>query len=210
MATVDQDRQFGLPGPADVGEGVESGAHSPAGVEDVVDHDHAAVRYVGRDLGHGCVVDRAQGTVIPVFADVELADRDLDAFELGNELTEKTGQVDSTGVNADDDNGFRAAMALEDLMGDAANGSLDVLAVHHLGHRLDANGTLPISLLPGLTGPRFKGESTLADHPLSFVIGTASCHMRACVSQFGDGQVRGARANAASTPLTKAPDRSVE
>ena len=47
-------------------------------------------------------------------------------------------------------------------MGDAANGSLDVLAVHHLGHRLDADGTLPISLLPGLTGPCFKGETDLS------------------------------------------------
>jgi hypothetical protein len=107
-------------------------------------------------------MDRAQGTVIAVVGDVELADRDLYAFELGNELTEKTGQVDSTGVDADDDDGFRAAVTLEDLMGDAANGSLDVLAVHHLRHRLDADGTLPISLLPGLTGPCFKGEATLA------------------------------------------------
>ena len=96
--------------------------------------------------------------VVPIFADVELTDRDLDSFELGNELAEETGQVDAPGVDADDDDGFGAAMALEDLMGDAANGSLDVLAVHHLGHRLDADGTLPISLLPGLTGPCLKAR----------------------------------------------------
>jgi hypothetical protein len=79
--------------------------------------------------------------------------------------------MDASGVDADDHNGFGATMALEDLMGDAANGSLDVLAVHHLGHRLDADGTLPISLLPGLTGPCFKGKTTLADQCRSVSFG---------------------------------------
>ena len=86
----------------------------------------------------------------------------------------------------------RAAMALEDLMGDAANGALDVLAVHHLGHRLDANGTLPISLLPGLTGPCFKGESTLADHPLSFAGGPPAVNLHVCpnLEMSGSGSPR--------------------
>ena len=43
MAAVDEDRQFGLAGPADIGQGIEGGAHGSAGVEHVVDHDHAAV-----------------------------------------------------------------------------------------------------------------------------------------------------------------------
>jgi len=110
---------------------------------------------------------RTEGTVVPVFADVELTDRDFDSFELGNEVAEETGQVYAPGVDADDHGRFGATMALEDLMGDAANGSLDVLAVHHLGHRLDADGTLPICLLPGLTGPCFKGKTTLAGRMVS-------------------------------------------
>jgi len=43
MAAIDQDRQFGLAGPANVGQGIEGGAYGPARVEDVVDHDDTAV-----------------------------------------------------------------------------------------------------------------------------------------------------------------------
>ena len=52
-------------------------------------------------------MDWTQGTVVAVVGDVELADRNFYAFELGYELTEKTGQMHPTGVDADDDDGFR-------------------------------------------------------------------------------------------------------
>ena len=56
---------------------------------------------------------RAQSTVVPIFADVELTDRDLDTFEFGYELAEETGQVDATSMDADDHDGLSTTMALE-------------------------------------------------------------------------------------------------
>jgi hypothetical protein len=67
-------------------------------------------------------------------------------------------------VNAHDDHVFGSTVTFQDLVCDAADGSPDVVAVHHLRHRLapDTERAGPISLLPGLTGPCFKGVPTLA------------------------------------------------
>lgn len=170
MAPIHQDRQLGPVGPPDIGEGVEGGPDRAARVQDVVDDDHALVRDVGGDVGRRRFVTlppapiiSAQTPVVPVLTDVELTHRHLDAFEVGDETPQESGQMDTSCVDPDDDDRLGAAVALQDLVGDATDGSLDVLAVHHLWQRgSDAatisGGTLPISLLPGLTGPCLKAR----------------------------------------------------
>ena len=61
-------------------------------------------------------------------------------------LAQHLGQEGTPGVDPDQDDVVGATVGLEYLVGDAAEGTLDVVARHHLWHLV----------LPGLTGPLLK------------------------------------------------------
>ena len=85
MPAVDQDGEADAAGPPQVHQRVHRRPDRPAGVEDVVDQHDRATRDVEGDPR---LVDlgslRGEADVVAIEGDVQDADRDLDALDLGD------------------------------------------------------------------------------------------------------------------------------
>ena len=121
----------------EVRERVERCSDAATGEEHVVDeHDPAAVdiRWYVRSLNPRREFHLRQ--VVAVKADIEGADRNGTALELLEGRGKPVGDRDAPRAHADDDYVFDAAVALDDLMGDAADsaayifGGKDDVIVH--------------------------------------------------------------------------------
>ena len=121
-----------------------------SGEQHVVDqHDRASLQRHGY-RGDVTRDDRSQTDVVAMEADVERADRHrlLDGGEHPGQLV---GDPDATALQADQHDAVGAVVALDDLVGDAGEGTADVVGTQHLSrpHRWRHD------FLPriGLTGP---------------------------------------------------------
>ena len=108
MAAVDEDRQLDAARTTQVHDGVESGADGTARIQDVVhQHDAFAVDAKGNVGG----VDRGSeigSVVIAVEADVEAAERNVDALDLLDLLDELLCQKVAARDDADQSEVFTA------------------------------------------------------------------------------------------------------
>src|SRR5699024_7402513 len=167
VAAVDEDREAHDPGAAVVGQGVEGGTHGAAGVEHVVDeHDDPAVD-AGR--GEARLVRRARGAaaqVVAVHRHVEGADGHRLPLDLADELAESPRELHAAAGDAEQDDVLGTLVALDDLVGDAAQrpgdvpGGEDLASGWWVGRAggLDEVRTHARSdLLPCLTGQVVKG-----------------------------------------------------
>ena len=136
MAPVDEDRELHGPRPADVAQRVQSRADGASGVEDIVDEDDQGA--VDAPLRNGGVLEgtgRLEVEVVAVERDVQRAVRDRDAGEFVDLLSQPRGQGDAPGGDAEEDDFRRTGWIiqsglLDDLMGDAGDGSTDVRCGH--------------------------------------------------------------------------------
>ena len=130
VAAVDQDGQLHGLRPADLGERVERGTDRAAGVEHVVDEHHGlAVDAARRDVGRHQRPGGLEAQVVAVHGDVERADRHRDALDRGHPFGDPLGQGYAARGNPEQDQVGGAAVALEDLVGDAGEGPGDVTGV---------------------------------------------------------------------------------
>ena len=116
--------------PADVVQRVEGGADRASGEEHVVDQDDdlvvdAAVGDLRREQRPGGL----QAQVVAVHRDVERPARHGGALDGGDPLGDPLGERDAARRDAEQDEVVGALVALEDLVGDAAQGPGDVARV---------------------------------------------------------------------------------
>lgn len=147
VAAVNEDCQLNTARTAQIHDGVQSGANGTARIQDVVhQHDALAVNAKGNVGG----VDRGSeigSVVIAVEADVEAAERNVDALDLLDLLGEFLCQKVAARDDADQSEVFTALVALENLVRDAGHRSIDGGLVHddRLGE------VVPIDLLPHMS-----------------------------------------------------------
>ena len=135
MAAVDEDGELHGARPADVAQRVQGRADGATGIEDVVDQDHE--RAVDAALGNRRVLQRPRGLAVEVVAverDVEGTVRNGDVGEFLDLVREARGQGDAPGRDAEEDDARRVGTVecglLNDLMGDAGDGAVDVRCGH--------------------------------------------------------------------------------
>jgi hypothetical protein len=83
--------------------------------------------------------------VVAVEGDVELAERDLRAGELGDPAAQALGERDAARVDADEGDALELGVALDDLVRDARQRALDVIGIEDslgFGGLRAAQGTL--------------------------------------------------------------------
>ncbi|GAB3690627.1 hypothetical protein GCM10028793_08180 [Nocardiopsis oceani] len=149
VAPVDEDGELDRARAPEVAEGVEGGANGAAGEEDVVDEDDdAVVEAAGGDLRLAEGPCGGQAEVVAVHRDVEGSDGDAEVLDppdaLGKALRERYAARGDT----EEGDVFAALGALEDLVGDAGQCPVDLVAVEdgpgavgHLGWRWGSTGT---------------------------------------------------------------------
>jgi len=122
-----------------VEERVEGGANGAAGVEHIVAEDnipalHVAAKGAGRD-------DRAYiggGEVVAIELDVEGASLDRALLDVGDEFAEALSERNSAALDADQGEVFAAVALLDDFVGKAHQGALNLRGGHQPA--LDAEG----------------------------------------------------------------------
>jgi len=75
--------------------------------------------------------------VVAVQADVQRTDGDIDVLDLADARRQPSRQVHAAGQDADEHEVSRAAVALDDLVGDAAKGAVDVGRLENDGFRAE-------------------------------------------------------------------------
>ena len=151
MAAVDEHRQLDRCRPADITQCVERRADRTTGIEHVVDEDHkTAVDAPGGYRGLLQRSGRLEVQVVPVQGDVEPAVGDGSAAEFVDFLGEPIRQRDTASRDTQQDDTRRVGTVqggfLDDLVGDAGNGSTDV----RIGHKFTVGDAQE---LPGPPSP---------------------------------------------------------
>ncbi len=147
MAAVGEHGELDAGRAAVVEQRLDRGADRAPGEEDVVDDDDRArvdVEVQVRRVDDGRAA--AGRDVVAVEGDVEVAERDVDVVQLGDEALQALGEHGAAAVDADEREPLRVAAVLDDLVRDARERPAHVLAVEddlRFWHRV----------LPGLTGP---------------------------------------------------------
>ena len=111
--------------PAEVDDRVERGADGPAREQDVVDEDHRLGLDGERDVRSADHRGPAHAQVVAVERDVERADRQRGAVDLGDLRGQAVREADAAGAQADERQILGAAVLLEDLVGDAGEGPVE-------------------------------------------------------------------------------------
>ena len=122
VTTVDENRQPDGAGAAEILQGVHGSRDGAARVKHIVDEHHRG-SVDGRR--HTRTPDRPRGVaaqVVAVQGDVELAHGHVGPFGRGDQGAEPLGQGRPTGRNSEQDQVVGAAVRLDDLGGDAAQG----------------------------------------------------------------------------------------
>ena len=181
MTAIDKDGELHSARPPDIDQGIHRCARRAARVEHVVDeHDRTIV-----DIGDAIGNKRArlsQSDVVAVEPDVDRAEGNLDAFDLGDAFGQPSGEMDATRQDAYQNDVFGTAVAFADLVRDASEGARNVFRVEDDRLRgeaqveslprgggkegekkartdpVQARRTITLSRsLPGLSGPAIKG-----------------------------------------------------
>jgi len=136
VTPVGEDGQLHSLGAAVAEERVDGRADRAAGVEHVVDEDagHPLEREVERRraderLGVARRLTGANVDVVAVKGDVELAERDLGAAQLGDAAAQPLRERDASGVNADQGDALEIRVPLDDLVRDPRQRALDRLGI---------------------------------------------------------------------------------
>ena len=130
MPAVDEHGELDARGTPDVHQGVKRRADGAAGEQDVVDeHDGLAVD-VERDLGRVDLGAEIRREIIAVQADVQPAERNVHPLDRLDALREPLREQVAARDDADKGEVASPLVGLEDLMGDAREGSVDLLRVH--------------------------------------------------------------------------------
>src|SRR5438045_3936640 len=132
MSAVDQAYQLNRDGSAEVDERIKGCANGPAGVQHVVDQDHGLIADVDGDRGWAQRAWDALVDIIAIQRDVQLAQGQLDVFELPNPLSESPRERDSARSEADQDKVVGTAIALNDFMSQARDRAANVVGTEQL------------------------------------------------------------------------------
>src|SRR5579875_3186021 len=132
VAAIDEDEELDAAGAPVVEEGVESGADGASGVEDVVDEDDiASVDVEAEGTGVDDGADVAGREVVAIEADVEGTGIDGVFFDAADQGGEALGDGDAAALDADESDGGRAVIFLDDLMSQANEGALNFGGGHN-------------------------------------------------------------------------------
>src|SRR5579875_1451897 len=127
VAAVDEDEELDGLGAAVVEEGVEGGPDGAAGVEDVVEKDDVAAFDVEADVAFfDDGADVAGREVVAVEANVEDAGVDGVVFDGGDDFGEPLGEGNAAALDADEAEVGGAVVALDDFVGEADEGAIDL------------------------------------------------------------------------------------
>ena len=127
VASVDEDEELDGFGASVVEEGVEGGADRSAGEENIVHEDDVATGDVEADVtffDHRAYV--AGGEVVAVEADVEDAGVDGMALNGADDFGDALGDGNAAALDADQAQIGSAVIALNDLVGEADEGAVDL------------------------------------------------------------------------------------
>jgi len=131
VATVDEDEELDAAGASVAEEGVECGADGATGVEDVVAEDDVAASDVEAQLpGDDGRARACSREIVAVEADVENTGVDGVLLNLGDEGCEALRKGDAAALDADEAKIFAAVVLLDDLVGQADEGSFDLGGRH--------------------------------------------------------------------------------
>ena len=127
MTAVDQDGQLDAARPPDVVQRGQRSTYGPAGEEHVVDEHHGpAVDTTSRDVRRQQCACRPEAQVVAVHRDVQAADQDLAALDLGHPFRQPRRELDTARRDAEQDEVMGAVIALEHLVGDPSECTVDV------------------------------------------------------------------------------------
>ena len=166
MTAVNENCQLDAARTAQVHNGVQSGADGTTRVQDVVhQHDALAVDAEGNvgSVDRGSEIGRI---VIAVEADVQAAERNVDALDLLDLLGELLCQKVAARDDADQSEVFTALVALENLVRDAGHRSIDGGLVHddRLGgsraHRSPSSHVLTADTVKKIDARPLKADQT--------------------------------------------------
>jgi hypothetical protein len=136
VAAVGEDGELHARRPAVVEERLDGGTNRPTGVEDVVD-EHAGLA-LEREVELGRADERlsaprrlagAHLDVVAVEGDVQVAERELMAAELGDPAPDSLRERNTAGLDADECDALELGIPLDDLVGDSRERALDRLGV---------------------------------------------------------------------------------
>ena len=137
VTAVDEDHEADGRGTPEGEDGVQGGADGAAGEEDVIDQHHRAIVDRHGDLGLG---QRAWSTlaatdVVAIQGHVERADRHLGALDVGDVRGKSVCERDPARLDADEDQALGAVVRLDDLVGEAPQGTRDLVGIEEARHR---------------------------------------------------------------------------
>src|SRR5262249_58271307 len=145
VRSVDEDRELHGLRPAEIDDGVERRADRPSREEHVVDEDDGLALDGERNLRAAHHGDPAHAEVVAVERDVERADGERRAVDAGDGGGKPLGEGDAASAQPHEGQVLGAAVALQDLVGDTGEGSVEGGFVENLrlvskatsvGHRL--------------------------------------------------------------------------
>ena len=138
MAAVDHDRKLDRGRTPKVHEGIECGAHRAAREEHVINEDDVLAVHVKRNLGLVEHRGNAARHVIAVEADVELSHGRTDSLNVLDLGCKLLGYVNATTDDANERKIGGTLVVLDDLVGNAGEGSRHRRLVHNdrLGSKL--------------------------------------------------------------------------
>ena len=133
MAAVHHHRQLHRAGSAPTVQSVQSGPHGAAREQHVVHQHHHLLVEVHGDVRLRLGNHWPQTDVVAVQGHIEGAGGHRLTLDLGEGLGDAAGDGDAAGLQADHHQGVRSVIALDHLVGHAADSALHVVSAHHLG-----------------------------------------------------------------------------
>ena len=132
MTAIDEHEQLHAPRASVIEEGIEGGANGAPGVEHIVDQDHvAAVDVEAERAGDDNGANIARGKIVAIEADVEDTGVDGVLLDTADQRAEALGNGDTAPLDADQADGLRAVVFLDDLMRQANQGALNLRRGHN-------------------------------------------------------------------------------
>jgi hypothetical protein len=152
VAAVGEHRELDAGRSPVVEQGVDRRAHRTPREQDVVDEHHRApveLEIEVRGVDDGLRPGLAARQIVAVERDVDVAERHLGPGELADERVQAAGEDRTAGVDADQSDGVRPRVLLDDLVRDPHQRAAYLVAIEHDPLRVGCHH----APLPGLAGP---------------------------------------------------------
>src|SRR5208282_996081 len=150
MAAVDEHAERNALRAAEIEETVHGGADGAAGVKDVVDEDEVHAIHAESNVGG---LENSLGRdfreVVAIKRNIQRADGDIDAVDTAHGLRYALCQRYAAATDADQGEMLGAATLLDNLMGQASQGAVDLRGGHQLGFFDDAHGRVILAQASG-------------------------------------------------------------